>query len=117
MIGDVVVVYNGEDHEVDFDKIRTFEDVLRLDKTKPNILLHTKPQLFSAFRTKASNSIDTYVSVGDRVVYKNNAVSPIKGNPPQLVVGLELKSLGDMAVVVAMFESQDYALANHLKKV
>ncbi len=117
LIGDVVCVYNGEDHEVDFESIKTFEDVLKLDESKPNVLLHTKPALYSAFKSKSGKSIETYVKIGDMAVYKIPEASPIKGNPALKVIGLELKSLGSMAVVIAHFEGGDYAVANHIKKV
>lgn len=115
-IGDVILVYNAEDHEVDFESIKTLEDVLALDAKKPNVLLHTKPPLFSAFKGKGK-TIETYVNVGDRVIYKNPAFSPIKENPVLVVSKLEIKNLTTMTVIIATFEGGDFALTNHLKKV
>lgn len=117
LINDVVCVYNGEDHEVNFEDVKTFEDVLTLNKKKPNILLYTKPALYSAFRAKGTMNLETYVNIGDKVKYKNDHSSPIEGNPALVVEKLELKSLGDMAVIIATLEGGDYAVTNYLKKV
>lgn len=115
-IGDVILIYNAEDHEIDFSNLKTLEDVLKLDESKPNVLLHVKPPLFSAYKGK-DKTIETYVRVGDKVKYRNPAFSPIKENPVLTVSKVELKNLTNMTVVIASFEEGDFSLANHLIKV
>lgn len=115
-IDDVILVYNADDHEVDFSKIKTLQDVLKLSESKPNVLLHINPPLFSAYKSK-TKGIETYVNIGDKVIYRNPSFSPIKENPVLTVSKLEIKSLKSMSVIIASFEEGDFALANHLKKV
>ena len=43
LINDVYFVFDEEDKEENYDNIKTLEDVLMLDRKKPNILLGIKP--------------------------------------------------------------------------
>lgn len=118
LINDVYFIFDEEDKEENYDNIKTLEDVLKLDRKKPNILLGIKPPLFSAFKPIGSPiNINTYVSKGDTVVYSKPEFSPIKENPVLVVENVIIKSLGTMSVIVAEFSNGDFSLTNLLKKV
>ena len=118
LINDVYFVFDEEDTEENYDNVTTLEDVLALDRKKPNILLGVIPPLFSAFVPVGEPiNIQTYVSKGDSVVYRKKEFSPIKENPTLLVTNLLVKSLGTMSVIIAEFDNGDYSLTNLLKKV
>lgn len=118
LINDVYFIFNEEDTEENYDNIKTLEDVLALDRKKPNILLGIKPPLFSAFKPLGSPiNINTYVSKGDNVIYRKPEFSPIKENPILIVDNVIIKSLGSMSVIVAEFNNGDFSLTNLLKKV
>ena len=118
LINDVYFIFDEEDKEENYDNIKTLEDVLMLDRKKPNVLLGIKPPLFSAFKPVGSPiNINTYVSKGDTVIYRKPEFSPIKGNPVLMVDNVIIKSLGNISVIVAEFSNGDFSLTNLLKKV
>ena len=118
LINDVYFVFDEEDTEENYDNVSTLEDVLALDRKKPNILLGVVPPLFSAFVPVGEPiNIQTYVNKGDSVVYRKKEFSPIKENPALLVDNVVIKSLGNMSVIIAEFSNGDFSLTNLLKKV
>lgn len=100
-----------EDHEEDYTKIYTLDDVLSLDRRKPSNIAGFVPPLFSDFKDRVKNIIRTYVKVGDTVVVKAKYMD---GTPPRKVVDVHLSSLADMTVVVATLSDGDLQLTNRL---
>lgn len=112
----VVFSYDTNGEDIDFDSIRTLEDVLSLHAAKPNILLGITPPLYSAFMSNVGGIVP-YVKVGDKVKYKNPAQADYPSNPVRTVSDVYIKSLKDMSVIVAEFEEGDFALTYLLSKL
>ena len=117
LIGDVTFLVDETDTEEDYDTLKTLQDVLALYRKKPNVILGVDPPLYSAFVSSANQSIETYVDIGDQVVYKNKGFSPDKKNNPMIVSNVEIKSLRNMSVIIATFDDGEFSITNHLKRV
>ena len=117
LINDVVFIFDEEDKEEDFTNLTTLQDVIKLDKKKPNLLLAISPPLYSTFKSTVTKNIEPYVEVGDIVVYKNIAFAPDKKIVPFTVSAVVIKSLGNMSVIIAEFESGGFALTTQLKRL
>ena len=116
LINDVVFIFDN-DTEENFDNIQNFQQLLLLDKKKPNLLIGVKPPLYSAFKASVNKNIEVYVEMDDDVIFKNPAFSPDKENPVRIVSNVYPKSLGSMSVIIADFMDGEFALTNHLKIV
>ncbi len=104
-----------KDSEEDYSKIETLQDIILLNKRKPNNIVGMSPPLFPEFINKTTNSINTGVSIGDSVKCKAKFMDN-KGNKPRQVKDLYLKGLNNMTIVVATLEDDDFYIANRLEK-
>jgi hypothetical protein len=104
----------AEDEEEDYTKIFTLEDVIKLDKKKPNLIVEFVPPLFKEY-TNARAEIKTHVKVNDEVVVKDKFVHSSSNNDKTKVLSLHFKSLNNMTVIIAKLSNNNYELSNRLE--
>lgn len=103
-----------KDHEEDYSKLKTVQDVIDLDKRKPNVIVGFNPPLYFEFINKGKQCLTSNVDVGDIVTVKAK-FKDNKGHIPRVVQSLYFKSLFDMTVIVAVLNDNDFCLANRLE--
>lgn len=104
-----------KDEEEDYSKLETLDDIILLDKRKPNNIVGFNPPLFKDFINKATGAINTSVSVGESVVCVKKFMDK-RGHIPRIVKSLYLKSLNNMTIVIAILNDDDFYIANRLEK-
>lgn len=109
-----VYLITEEDDEEDLDLITTLEDVILLQKRKPQLILGFKPNLYSEFFDKKTGIIKQYVFKGNIVVVKDKFKSRAVDNIPRIVKDVYLKSLHNMTVIIAELDDGDFQLSNRL---
>lgn len=102
-----------EDDAEDYSSIKTLEDVINLDKTKPHLIAGFIPSLYEEFMD-GNRTIKPHVKVSDFVKVKRKFIDT-KGDIPRQVTSLYFKSLNDMTVVIATLADNDYYLSNRLE--
>ena len=111
-----VTIVVTKDSEEDYNKIETLQDVILLDKRKPNNIVGFDPPLFTDFINKASGTIKTHVLVGETVVCMKK-FSDSKGHIPRIVKSLYLKALNNMTIIIATLSDDDFYIASRLEKI
>lgn len=101
--------------DIKYDEIKTLNDVIFLDNTRPDIIINFQPPLYKDFVNKQNQSIDTIIKIGDIVKVKNKYLDN-KGEIPREVINLYFKSLNNMTVIVAVLNDNDFYIANRLEK-
>lgn len=114
-----VSIFLNSDPDEDFTKILTIEDLLKLDKKKPGIIINIEPKLYSAFKSSVNGVLEPYVAKGDKVRYKKEklASSTQDWETIHTVEEVELSSIGSMSIFNARLSNGEICLTNYLKKV
>jgi hypothetical protein len=108
-----VVVILVKDAEEDYSTIKTIQDVLELDKKKPNNIVGLNPPIYHEFIDRAKKTINLFVNEGDLVTV-NRKFMDKKGDIPRRVEKVYIKSLNNMSVIVAQLDDKELCLTNRL---
>ena len=115
---DVIEINNVQVYLDKPRNIKTFEEIVELSKKEKGSVKHTKPKLYSIFKSLKDGSLETYVSTGDIVKYKNKVHVPAGSNIESTykVNKIDLWAIGSMTIITAHLNNGDECLANYLIK-
>ena len=111
--GDVSVIL-VKDAEEDYSTILTIQDVLELDKRKPNNIVGLSPPIYHEYIDRAKKTINLFVKVDDLVTVKSKFMDN-KGHIPRRVKKVYVKSLNNMSVIIAELDDKELYLTYRLE--
>jgi hypothetical protein len=115
---DDVQIALTQDDEVIYEDIKTLEDVVHLDKAKPNLVAYFVPPLHKSFLDAKGEHINPFVKKGDKV-----KVAPEFASAKDTELGIQIvkrvyfKSLNNMTIIMVTTEEQGMYIAYQLIKV
>lgn len=108
-----VIIKLQKRNNVNYDIIKTLNDIVKLDINIPDLIHSFHPPLYKDFIT-SKGQINTIIEIGNIVITKRKFIDN-KEDIPREVIDLYFKSLNNMTVIVAILNDNDFYVANRLE--